>query len=77
MLAEENTNIALRFAHYGYILESGRVVTDGAAGDLAQNKDVKEFYRIVERGTHVVSRRQALSSPQALARVIRPMRTSQ
>ena len=44
LLAEQNTNIALRFAHYGYILESGRVVMDGAAKELAENEDVKEFY---------------------------------
>ncbi len=44
LLAEQNTNIALRFAHYGYILESGRVVMDGEAASLAQNEDVKEFY---------------------------------
>ncbi len=44
LLAEQNTNIALRFADYGYILESGRVVMDGAAKELAQNEDVKEFY---------------------------------
>ena len=44
LLAEQNTNVALRFADYGYILENGRVVMDGVAGDLAQNEDVKEFY---------------------------------
>ncbi|WP_417525853.1 ABC transporter ATP-binding protein [Marinovum sp.] len=44
LLAEQNTNVALRFAHYGYILESGRVVMDGAAKDLRENADVKEFY---------------------------------
>ncbi|HEU0203679.1 MAG TPA: ABC transporter ATP-binding protein, partial [Burkholderiaceae bacterium] len=44
LLAEQNTNIALRFAHYGYILENGRVVMDGAARELAENEDVKEFY---------------------------------
>ncbi|MEM1274321.1 MAG: ABC transporter ATP-binding protein [Pseudomonadota bacterium] len=44
LLAEQNTNVALRFAHYGYILESGRVVMDGAADDLRENPDVKEFY---------------------------------
>jgi branched-chain amino acid transport system ATP-binding protein len=44
LLAEQNTNIALRFADYGYILESGRVVMDGAAKDLRENEDVKEFY---------------------------------
>jgi branched-chain amino acid transport system ATP-binding protein len=44
LLAEQNTMVALRFADYGYILENGRVVMDGAAKDLAQNEDVKEFY---------------------------------
>ncbi len=44
LLAEQNTNEALRFAHYGYILESGRVVMDGPAADLRENPDVKEFY---------------------------------
>ena len=44
LLAEQNTNIALRYAHYGYILESGRVVMDGEARALAENEDVKEFY---------------------------------
>jgi branched-chain amino acid transport system ATP-binding protein len=44
LLAEQNTNIALRFAHYGYILENGRVVMDGSARELAENEDVKEFY---------------------------------
>jgi branched-chain amino acid transport system ATP-binding protein len=44
LLAEQNTNVALRHADYGYILENGRVVLDGVAGDLASNKDVKEFY---------------------------------
>jgi len=44
LLAEQNTNVALRYADYGYILENGRVVMDGAAQDLAQNEDVKEFY---------------------------------
>ena len=44
LLAEQNTNVALRYAHYGYILESGRVVMDGPAADLRENPDVKEFY---------------------------------
>ena len=44
LLAEQNTNVALRFAHYGYILESGRVVMDGPADKLLSNEDVKEFY---------------------------------
>jgi branched-chain amino acid transport system ATP-binding protein len=44
LLAEQNTMVALRYANYGYILENGRVVMDGAAHDLATNEDVKEFY---------------------------------
>ena len=44
LLAEQNTNVALRYAGYGYILENGRVVMDGEASALAQNEDVKEFY---------------------------------
>src|SRR6186713_1198841 len=44
LLAEQNTNMALKYSDYGYIMESGRVVMDGAAADLANNEDVKEFY---------------------------------
>ena len=44
LLAEQNTNLALRYASYGYILESGRVVLDGEARTLRENEDVKEFY---------------------------------
>ena len=44
LLAEQNTNIALRYAKYGYILESGRIVMDGEAKALRENEDVKEFY---------------------------------
>ena len=44
LLAEQNTNVALRFANHGYILETGRVVMDGEASALAENEDVKEFY---------------------------------
>jgi len=44
LLAEQNTNIALKYATYGYILETGRVVMDGEAKSLRENEDVKEFY---------------------------------
>ena len=44
LLAEQNTNVELRYAHYGYILESGRIVMDGVASELLENPDVKEFY---------------------------------
>ena len=44
LLAEQNTNMALKYAGYGYILENGRVVMDGEAKSLRENEDVKEFY---------------------------------
>jgi branched-chain amino acid transport system ATP-binding protein len=44
LLAEQNTHMALKYADYGYILENGRVVMDGAGRSLAENEDVKEFY---------------------------------
>jgi branched-chain amino acid transport system ATP-binding protein len=44
LLAEQNTNMALRYADYGYIMESGRIVMDGPAKELRDNEDVKEFY---------------------------------
>ncbi|RMD46995.1 MAG: ABC transporter ATP-binding protein [Alphaproteobacteria bacterium] len=44
LLAEQNTNVALRYADFGYILENGRVVLDGPAAELRENPDVKEFY---------------------------------
>ena len=44
LLAEQNTNIALRYATHGYVLESGRIVFDAAAETLRNNADVKEFY---------------------------------
>jgi branched-chain amino acid transport system ATP-binding protein len=50
LLAEQNTNMALRYARYGYVLENGRVVLDGEAKALSENEDVKEFYLGVSDG---------------------------
>jgi branched-chain amino acid transport system ATP-binding protein len=50
LLAEQNANMALRYAGYGYILENGRVVLDGQAAALRENEDVKEFYLGVAEG---------------------------
>ena len=50
LLAEQNTNMALKYATYGYILENGRVVMDGDAKSLTENEDVKEFYLGVSEG---------------------------
>lgn len=44
LIAEQNTNMALKYADYGYIMESGRIVMDGEAEYLRTNEDVKEFY---------------------------------
>jgi branched-chain amino acid transport system ATP-binding protein len=44
LLAEQNTNMALKYATYGYVLENGRVVMDGEAKSLRENEDVREFY---------------------------------
>jgi branched-chain amino acid transport system ATP-binding protein len=51
LIAEQNTNMALRYADYGYIMETGRIVMDGAAQMLRENEDVKEFYLGVAEGT--------------------------
>ncbi len=50
LLAEQNTNMALKYANYGYILETGRVVMDGPAQSLRENEDVKEFYLGIAEG---------------------------
>jgi len=44
LLVEQNAQIALGIAHYGYIMENGRIVFDGPADKLRGNDDVREFY---------------------------------
>lgn len=44
LVAEQNINVALRHAHYAYILENGHVVSEGAAQDLAAREDLQHFY---------------------------------
>jgi len=44
VLVEQNANMALQVAHYGYVMENGKIVMEGIADDLAKNPDVKEFY---------------------------------
>ena len=44
LVVEQNTNMALQIAHYGYVMENGKIVLEGAAKDLQENPDVKEFY---------------------------------
>jgi len=44
LLVEQNVRVALNTAHYGYVMENGRVVLDGSADYLKGREDVKEFY---------------------------------
>jgi branched-chain amino acid transport system ATP-binding protein len=44
VLVEQNANMALQLAHYGYVMENGKVVMEGEAKDLKENPDIKEFY---------------------------------
>jgi len=44
LLVEQNARLALSIAHYGYIMEAGRIVLEGTAKDLSENEDVKELY---------------------------------
>jgi branched-chain amino acid transport system ATP-binding protein len=44
LLVEQNAHVALRVANYAYVMETGRIVLDGPAAQLAQNADIKEFY---------------------------------
>ncbi len=44
LLVEQNARMALKAANYGYIMESGKIVLDGAQAELVNNEDVKEFY---------------------------------
>ena len=44
MVVEQNANIALQIAHYGYVMENGKLVMESDANDLRENPDVKEFY---------------------------------
>ena len=70
LLAEQNTNMALKYARYGYILENGRVVMDGEAKSLRENEDVKEFYLGIAEGKRKsLPRCQALQAAQAVAGV--------
>ncbi len=44
LLVEQNANMALKTAHYGYVLETGRIVLEGECDRLIENDDVREFY---------------------------------
>jgi branched-chain amino acid transport system ATP-binding protein len=44
LLVEQNARAALGIAHYGYVMENGKIVMDGPADKLRDNEDVREFY---------------------------------
>ncbi len=44
MLVEQNSRMALQIAHYGYVMENGKIVMEGTAEELRKNPDIKEFY---------------------------------
>jgi branched-chain amino acid transport system ATP-binding protein len=44
LLVEQNAALALELSDYGYVLENGKIVTDGAAAQLAADEDIREFY---------------------------------
>jgi branched-chain amino acid transport system ATP-binding protein len=44
MVVEQNANMALQIAHYGYVMENGKIVMENSAENLRENPDVKEFY---------------------------------
>jgi len=52
LLVEQNARIALGIAHYGYIMENGRIVLDGPAVKLRSNDDVREFYLGLSEAGH-------------------------
>ena len=72
LLAEQNTNMALKFARYGYILENGRVVMDGEAGVACRERGRQGILpRHRRRQAQELPRGQALPAAQALAGVSR------
>ena len=71
LLAEQNANLALRYAGYGYILENGRVVLDGFAERPSANEDVKEFYLASAPRPEELPRPQELQAAQAVAVISR------
>lgn len=53
LLVEQNAHMALDAAHYGYVIENGRIVLSGSSQELAENEDVKEFYLGIKVKTSV------------------------
>jgi len=50
ILVEQNAPMALEIAHYGYVMENGKIVMEGTAESLRENPDIKEFYLGIQAG---------------------------
>lgn len=57
LLVEQNANVALRAAHYGYVLEIGRIVMAGESEKLLASEDIQEFYLGVSGDTQRTQKR--------------------
>lgn len=55
LLVEQNANIALKIAQYGYIMENGKIVMDDKCEKLLKNQDVREFYLGIREGDNRMS----------------------
>ena len=69
LLAEQNTNVALRFATYGYILENGRIVMDGEAKTCARTRTSRSSTSASGAPIVRASATQELQATKAVARV--------
>ncbi len=50
LIVEQNANLALSIADYGYVMENGAIVLEGDAAHLSENADIKEFYLGISSG---------------------------
>ena len=69
LLVEQNAELALETASYGYVLENGRIVLEGDAAQLRENDDVKQFYLGLNEGGARTSYRDARRPKRQKARV--------
>jgi branched-chain amino acid transport system ATP-binding protein len=44
LLVEQNAAMALDLAHFGYVMDNGKIVVDGSSEELKQDRDIREFY---------------------------------
>jgi branched-chain amino acid transport system ATP-binding protein len=68
LLAEQNAVMALRYADYGYLLETGRVASQGSAAELTARDDIQQFYLGVGKEGRTSFRPSATGSTRSAAR---------